>query len=244
LLLVLGWLSVSCRAEKNSVSQDAAAISVSASPEIASSSLVADAASDAASDSGPTLSDAANAGSREWRVLVPKSVPDDSSSGDPRDAIVRAVAREVTAARADRAEPARVVIYADTTIDYGCLCPPFVLAPFWNTGRTDGTFYPIYPPGVPEPMLAKQGLYRILGHFDGRRISGFEWLKMRGAKTEEGMDAYADKAPVLVVEGWCFEPNATFSDPALEKVYRPTLVTMEKEGRFCPGTHMPARAPR
>jgi hypothetical protein len=227
-----------------SAPQDAAATEAAASAASSASSAVAASSSvvDASWVDAAVLSDAASAASREWRVLVPKSVPDDSASGDPRDALAREVAREVSAARADRAEPSRLVVYADTTIDYGCLCPPFVFAPFWNTGRDDGTFLPVYAANIPEPPLTKQGLYRFLGHFDGRRITGYEWLKMRGEKIEEGMDEYAHAAPIFVIEGWCFEPNASFSDPDLEKVYRPTLVKLEKEGRFCAGARMPGHA--
>ncbi len=193
-------------------------------------------------DAGAASSDAARASSREWKILVPADVGE--GAGDPLDTLARAIHRAVTTAHVDSGSPYRFVAYVDTTIDYGCLCPPFVFAPFWNSGRSDGYVLPVFAPGVPEPPLAKQGLYRFMGHFDGRRITGFEWLKMRGEKSEEGMDEYARKAPVFVVEGWCFEPTDEYSDAALEAVYDKTLAKMHADGRFCAGTHMPKHAPK
>lgn len=243
LAFVLASFVVACRTEKTEAPQDAAASATTTPSASAPFASANSSPSDAATDASLALANAVSAGSREWRVLVPKSVPD-ATADAARNAIVRAVSREVTAARADHADPSRVVIYADTTIDYGCLCPPFVFAPFWNSGRSDGTFLPIYATDVPEPPLAKQGLYRVLGHFDGRRITGYDWLKMRSEKIEEGMDEYAKTAPVFIVEDWCFEPNDMFSDPGQQRAYLPTILKMEKQGRLCPGAHMPVRIPR
>jgi hypothetical protein len=185
------------------------------------------------------------AGSRDIKVLVPKQVSEDSNAigDDPLAVLARTIDKEVTSAR--RARPAgKIAIYVDTTIDYGCLCPPFVFAPFWNSGRPDSYVLPIFVNGVPDAKPAKQGIYRFVGHFDGRRMTGFEWLKLRGEKAHKGMDEYARKAPVFVVEGWCFEPVEAFDDAYAEGIYGDKLKRMAKDGRFCPGTRFPASAPQ
>jgi hypothetical protein len=183
--------------------------------------------------------DAQAAGAASARVLVPKTLPE--GAGDPMQSLVRAIDKEVAAAA--KGAGASLVVYADTTTDYGCLCPPFVFAPFHNSGRTDSYVLPVFARGVPDPPLSKVGLYRFFGHFDGRRITGFEWLKARGGKRSEGMSEYERKAPVFVVEGWCFEPDADFGAHFKEEVYRPTLEKMAKDGRFCPGAKFPASVP-
>ena len=186
----------------------------------------------------PPAPDAALAGAKELKVLVPKSV-DDGAAGDPLDALAKAIAKEVAAASGKKAA-ARIVIYADTTVDYGCLCPPFVFAPFWNSGRSDGYVLPIFAKGVPDASATKQGIFRFAGHFDGRRITGLEWLKQRGEKASEGMSEYEHKAPVFVVEGWCFEPVEAFGAASAEEAYGGSLKQMARDGRFCAGTRYPA----
>jgi len=174
---------------------------------------------------------------------VPRSLGEDSDTADsdPLDVLARTIEKEVTGAL--RKKPAgRIVIYADTTIDYGCRCPPFVYAPFWNMGRTDSYVLPIFAKGVPDAPLTKQGVYRFAGHFDGRRMTGFDWLKLRGGAVREGMSEYARKAPVFIVEGWCFEPVDAFPHTFAEEAYGAILKEMARNGRFCPGARYPAPA--
>lgn len=185
------------------------------------------------------------AGTGDLKVLVPKSLGEDSNAAgdDPLEVLARTIDKEVTGVHGKK--PAgRIVIYADTTIDYGCLCPPFVFAPFWSSGRSDSYVLPIFAKGVPDAPTSKQGMYRFVGHFDGRRMTGFEWLGLRGGKPREGMSEYARKAPVFVVEGWCFEPVDSFEDASAEKIYGTTLKQMAKDGRFCPGARFPLPAVR
>jgi hypothetical protein len=181
-------------------------------------------------------------------VDVPTIAPGTPTLVQPRfvgnlDVLARAIERERKNGREAGAVP--LVVYVDTTLDYGCLCPTFVFAPFWNTGRPDGYVMPLFAPGVPEPTLTKQGIYRFVGHFDGRRISGFDWLNLRGDKkreqNQEGMDEYKQKGPVFIVEDWCFEPVKEI-DPVYEEAWGKPLHTLEKQGRFCPGSRYPTLA--
>ena len=55
------------------------------------------------------------------------------------------------------------------------------------------------------------GIYRMRGHFDGRTISGVEWVKARGEKPPNypsgnvPIDEWTGRTgPVFVVEDWCF----------------------------------------
>lgn len=184
------------------------------------------------------------AGAAELKLLVPRSIDDlpQARRGAPLEALGRTIANAVTAARS-RKPPDRVVIYADTTVDYGCLCPPFIFAPFWNSGRSDGYVLPVFAKGVPDARATKEGVFRFAGHFDGRRITGLEWHQQRGGKVREGMNEYARKAPVFIVEGWCFEPVEAFRDAMTEEAFGPSLKQMEAAGRFCPGTRYPTSAP-
>lgn len=186
------------------------------------------------------ISDALLAGSSALKVLVPKEVGE--GAGDPLDALTRTINRAVAAGKPYAGAEARVVLYVDNTSDYGCVCPPWVFAPFWNSGH-DGYFYPTFAAGVPEAPIVKQGIMRFAGHFDGKKITGFEWLKSRHEKPDpEGTDEFAKKAPVFVVEGWCFEPAAEYTSADIEKVYAKELGKMQTDGRLCPGTHLPKHA--
>lgn len=188
--------------------------------------------------------DAALASSTPAPVLVPRHVSeDDPTAADPLDALARAVDAEVKASLASRRKPKRqVVVYAATTLDYGCLCPPFVFSPFHNSGRPDSYVLPLFAKGVPDPALTTQGAYRLLGHFEGRRMTGRQWLRLRHEKVERGMSEYARKAPVFVVDGWCFEPAESFADRYMEDAYRSMLEQLERDGRFCAGSSFPASA--
>jgi hypothetical protein len=159
------------------------------------------------------------------KVLVPGSVDEESNAAgsDPLDALVQAIGKEVTAAARSKKPAGRIVIYADSTIDYGCQCPPFV-------------FVRSSPKGVPDPPTTKLGLFRFAGHFDGRRITGLEWLKQRGGEAEEGMSEYEHKAPVFIVEGWCFEPADPSPELFRDERYGSTLKDMAQAGRFCPAS--------
>jgi hypothetical protein len=189
--------------------------------------------------------DVAMAAATDLKVLVPRSLGEepDAAGGDPLEVLARTIDREVTVVPGKKSV-GRIVIYADTTLDYGCRCPPFVFAPFWSSGRSNSYVLPIFAKGVPDAPRSKQGLYRFAGHFDGRRMTGFQWLRLRGEEAREGMSEYAHKAPVFVVEGWCFEPVEAFADPSAEEIYGPTLKQMEKAGRFCPGARFPSTAAR
>lgn len=188
-------------------------------------------------------SDAAMAGASDLRVLVPRSLDDEAYTlkMDPLDALAHEIYLEVNSA-SHTPPTGRIVIYADTTIDYGCLCPPFVFAPFYNSGRPDSYVLPIFAEGVPDPSPIKQGLFRFAGHFDGGHMTGIDWLKQRGGEVREGMSEYEHEAPVFIVEGWCFEPVEAFPDASAEENYGPALKEMEKKGRLCPGTRYPAPA--
>lgn len=241
---VLGLLVLAGCHKDSSHSPNGVVIDAAVAPVVSASASAAAPEVDAAVpvDAAAALSDVQLASSNVLPMLVPKET--DDGAGDPLGALSRAIARAVTAARGDAGASHRYLAYVDTTVDYGCLCPPFVFAPFWSSGREDGTVLPVFAPGVPDPPLAKQGLYRFAGHFDGRRITGFDWLRSRGEKRQEGMEDFAKKAPVFVVEGWCFEPAAEYSTPDLEEVYAKTLAKMQRDGRFCAGSKLPKHAPK
>jgi hypothetical protein len=103
---------------------------------------------------------------------------------------------------------------------------------------------PIFAKGVPDASAIKQGIFRFAGHFDGRRITGFEWLKLRGESVQGdariGMSEYEHMLPVFVVEGWCFEPVEAFGEASAEEAYGSSLKQMARDGRFCAGTRYPA----
>lgn len=181
----------------------------------------------------PPAPDAVLAGAGDLKVLVPSSLLDDS---DPAavEALVQAIDKEVKAAARSKKPAGRIVIYADTTVDYGCRCPPFVFSPLYGSGRPEAYVLPIFAKGVPEPFPTKLGLFRFAGHFDGRRITGIEWLEQRGGEPEEGMSEYEHKAPVFIVEGWCFEPADTSPEIFTEERYGSDLKSLAEEGRFCP----------
>jgi hypothetical protein len=176
-------------------------------------------------------------------VLVP-AAPRAGAGGDddPLDSLAAAIAAEVERARSAAGRP--VVVYADTTLDYGCLCPPFVFAPFWNSGRPDSYVLPVLAPGVADLPATKEGLFRMVGRFTGERITGFAWRQRRGeTDRKEGMDEFARAAPVFRVEDWCFEPVPVYEDRAAEEIYGPALRAMAAAGRMCPGHTLPAPPP-
>jgi hypothetical protein len=187
----------------------------------------------------PPAADALLAGDPSLPVVIGRA---DTGNGadDQLDLGAKVIATKVREGK--RKPEARYVVYVNTTIDYGCRCPPFVLAPFWNSGRADGYLLPEYAPGVPEPLLVKPGLYRFAGRFDGRHMTGFDWLKRRGLPRKEGMTHHDLQTPVFVVDGWCFEPGE-FEDAGHAEIYLEDMKQLASQGRFCPGATFPVVPP-
>jgi hypothetical protein len=186
----------------------------------------------------PPVPDAALASAKDLKILVPAA--NGYSSDEETEALVQAIDKEVKSAARSKKPASRIVIYADTTLGYGCKCPPFVFAPLHGSGRPEAYVLPIFAKGVSEPFSSKLGYFRFAGHFDGRRITGFEWLKLRGEQLGQeermGMGEYEHKAPVFIVEGWCFEPFDTSPEFFAEERYGDLVTSMAKEGRFCPAS--------
>ena len=168
-------------------------------------------------------------------------------SADPLITLRATIAAQMAAARQRKSKRApTVVVYLDTTQDYGCLCPPFVLAPFYNAGE-GGFIWPRFARGVTAAPAPKGGLFRFAGHFEGRAISGYQAEgrrapKRQGAVDEAEPDPRLERHPAFFVETWCFEPSPTISQSTFEN-YRDQLKALANQGRFCVGSNFPVVTP-
>jgi hypothetical protein len=183
----------------------------------------------------PAMPDAANASSPSATVLVPLFSDDWRQT---QTAIDSAIANSKTGKSG-----AAVIVYATTTLKYACLCPPFAFPGAEGMGQ-DLYVWPKPGKGISQiPALQSQlGAMRLLGHFKGKRLSGYEVAGTKpSAWTGEGdpaPDPMTTKAPVFTVEGWCFEPEATISQSDA-KQFGAQLQTLAAQGRFCSGTKYP-----
>lgn len=195
------------------------------------------------------VANAVTASNPNWPVIIPANTDDSTNddSADPLVALRATIAAEMVAARQRKAKPApTVVVYLDTTDDYGCLCPPFVLAPFYNAGE-GGFIWPKFARGNAPAPTPKGGLLRVAGHFEGRAITGYQAEGRRAPKVpaaadEAEPDFRLERHPAFFVEAWCFAPSATISQSTLE-VYNEQLTALAKQGRFCVGSKFPDVTP-
>jgi hypothetical protein len=113
-----------------------------------------------------------------------------------------------------------------TTLDYGCPCPTWTLAPFHN-GPNFGLPYIMVLPADglerdPTEDALATGVYRMRGHFDGRTLSGTEWAEARPTPTPNFSDnidvreQYWDSStgPAFIVKEWCYLADSRVNDIA------------------------------
>lgn len=114
----------------------------------------------------------------------------------------------------------KVVVELRTTLDYGCPCPTWTFAPL-HSGPPHGFPYAMILPSEglrkhPTDYAVPGVIYRMRGHFDGRRISGLEWVEARGAEPPSFPDGSPpleeywkdETGPVFVVDQWCWVPKS------------------------------------
>ncbi len=197
----------------------------------------------------PATANAVVASNPNWPVIIPANTDDSDNddSADPLVALRATIADQMVAARQRKAKPApTVVVYLDTTDDYGCLCPPFVLAPFYNAGE-GGFIWPKFARGNAPAPTPKGGQLRVAGHFEGRASTGYQAEGRRAPKVpaaaeEAEPDFRLERHPAFFVEAWCFAPSPTISQSTLE-VDRDQLTALAKQGRFCVGSKFPEVTP-
>ncbi len=197
----------------------------------------------------PATAKAVVASNPNWPVIIPANTDasNNDDSADPLVAFRATIATQMAAARKRTVRPSpAVVVYLDTTDDYGCLCPPFVLAPFYNAGE-GGFIWPKFARGNGPAPTPKGGLLRVAGHFEGRAITGYQAEgrrapKVSAAAEEAEPDFRLERHPAFFVEAWCFAPSPTISQSTLE-VYNDQLTALAKQGRFCVGSKFPMVTP-
>jgi hypothetical protein len=118
----------------------------------------------------------------------------------------------------------RRTIILETTLSWGCPCPPWVF-PFYHDMQKLQ-----YVMVLPSPLLnldptdvaTPERSYRMTGYFSGAVITGLEWVNQRGkapptfpkaSKTSPELQEYwAAPGLVFVVESWCYQENTLVDD--------------------------------
>ncbi len=204
----------------------------------------------------PPIGNAIVASNANLAVIIPARLNDDDDDDDDDSdaalASLRAtIGTQMAAARQHKTKSApTVAIYLNTTDDYGCDCPPFVLAPFYNAGE-GGFIWPKFASGVAAAPAPKGGLLRFAGHFEACALTGYQAAgrrvpKLKGAAKDSDdaaePDPLLERHPAFFVTAWCFEPSPTITQSTFEN-YGTQLTELAKQGRFCVGTKFPIVTP-
>jgi len=167
---------------------------------------------------------------------TPKKLFSETDDGADPAPTIKKIKAELAAA--DNGKARLLVLSAATTDSWGCMCPPFVYAPF-AMGAPDNEsptyFFPIVKSGMDADdhhVGSGGGTYEFTGKLTGERIDAATWYSRRGKKAPNATGATADyrkKQPVFAVESWCFRKNDDAPD-----FYADQLAKLKKDGvPFC-----------
>lgn len=102
-----------------------------------------------------------------------------------------------------------ITVTATSTMGYGCLVPPFVLAETVSGDGACGTESSAYILGdtttAPDPAAGPPGRYRLIGRWAPARSTWSAWASARGEPIGEGAPPDSIDYRVLVVRDWCVE---------------------------------------
>jgi hypothetical protein len=135
-------------------------------------------------------------------------------------------------------EKETVAVEVESTVGWGCPCPPFVFRQFDDVEGHDVFVLPVFAPGVPDGgAWYVPGVFRFAGQYTGRGLTLDGWHEQRG----EPSSGYAEDryrrigGPEFWVIDWCFRPPRR--PPAWVEE---DFAAMRGAGvRLCGGAHWP-----
>ena len=123
---------------------------------------------------------------------------------------VRLVDKQLAQAQKGAATP--VTLRLDTTVAFGCPCPPFVFKGVRSVpdNASDVMLYTVPAKGVADPAgVLLKGTYKMTGRFLPQRMDAFGWAKRMGtrppSRKRDGQEYFRTRHPVFEVTSWCFK---------------------------------------